>query len=74
MSFLSNRSQFVKIGDCFSSVCNINAGAPQGTRAGPNCFKMLIKDLAFKIPCIKYVDDVFSLLLFTAMMIVYNKR
>ena len=58
LSFLSNRSQFVKIGDCFSSVCNINAGAPQGTRAGPNCFKMLIKDLAFKIPCIKYVDDV----------------
>ena len=36
----------------------VNAGAPQGTRAGPNCFKLLIKDLSFKIPFIKYVDDV----------------
>ena len=34
------------------------AGAPQGTRAGPNCFKLLIRDLSFRIPYIKYVDDV----------------
>ena len=40
-----------------SDVCIINAGAPQGTRAGPNGFKVLINDLRFDLPYIKYVDD-----------------
>lgn len=35
----------------------INAGTPQGTRAGPNNFKLLINDLHFDLPYIKYVDD-----------------
>jgi len=58
LSFLTDRSQFVKVNDCVSTSCTINAGAPQGTRAGPNCFKVLIKDLTFDRPYIKYVDDV----------------
>jgi len=58
LSFLTNRTQFVKVDNYTSSSCLVNAGAPQGTRAGPNCFKLLIKDLTFSIPCIKYVDDV----------------
>ena len=37
---------------------DIDAGAPQGTRAGPNVFKLLINDLHFSLPYIKYVDDV----------------
>ena len=49
--------QFVKIDDSMSDVCIINAGAPQGTRAGPNDFKVLINDLRFDLPYIKYVDD-----------------
>ena len=36
----------------------LNAGTPQGTRAGPNNFKLLINDLHFDLPYIKYVDDV----------------
>jgi len=35
-----------------------HAGAPQGTRAGPNVFKVLINDLKFSLAAIKYVDDV----------------
>jgi hypothetical protein len=58
LSFLNNREQFVKINDRVSDCVVMNAGAPQGTRAGPNCFKLLIKDLTFRIPFIKYVDDV----------------
>ena len=58
LSFLTDRSQFVKVNDCVSTNYTINAGAPQGTRAGPNCFKVLIKDLTFDKPFIKYVDDV----------------
>ncbi len=50
--------QFVKVGDCISDCLVLNARAPQGTRAGPNCFKLLISDLSFRIPFIKYVDDV----------------
>ena len=42
LSFLTERMQFVKIDDSMSDVCIINAGAPQGTRAGPNDFKVLI--------------------------------
>mgnify|MGYP003530064517 FL=1 len=58
LSFLNNRTQFVKIGDRISKCVAVNAGAPQGTRAGPNCFKLLISDLTFSIPYVKYVDDV----------------
>ena len=58
LSFLHERSQFVKTGDITSSARTINAGAPQGTRAGGNSFKLLINDLDSSIHCIKYVDDV----------------
>jgi len=58
MSFLNDRVQFVKVENNISGLLNIHAGAPQGTRAGPNCFKLLIRDLAFDLPFVKYVDDV----------------
>jgi len=58
LSFLVDRRQFVKIGCSVSDVCVTNAGAPQGTRAGPNDFKVIINDLCFEYPYIKYVDDV----------------
>ena len=58
LSFLVDRRQFVKIGCSVSDVSVTNAGAPQGTRAGPNDFKVLINDLCFDYPYIKYVDDV----------------
>ena len=48
----------MRVNDYNSDCLVINAGAPQGTRAGPNCFKLLIRDLTFRIPYIKYVDDV----------------
>ena len=58
LSFLGNRVQFVKSGENVSGKLSVFAGAPQGTRAGPNCFKLLIRDLLFRLPFIKYVDDV----------------
>ena len=56
LSFLQDRKQFVKIGDLFSDVNVINAGrpTPHGTRAGPNNFNLLINDLPFDLPYIKY--------------------
>ena len=45
LTFLSNRSQFVKVGSSCSTTLSTHAGAPQGTRAGPNVFKVLINDL-----------------------------
>ncbi len=36
----------------------MHAGTPQGTRSGPNDFKLLINDLSFDIDYIKYVDDI----------------
>ena len=58
MSFLTNRAQFIKIGNNYSPTLNSHAGAPQGTRAGPNAFKVVINDLSVPLPTIKYVDDV----------------
>jgi len=51
LSFLSDRAQFVEVGDCVSDCLEVHAGVP-------NCFKLLIRDLCFKLPFIKYVDDV----------------
>ena len=48
----------MRVNDYNSDCLVINAGAPQGTRAGPNCFKLLIGDLSFRISYITYVDDV----------------
>ena len=58
LSFLDSRTQFVRVGHCVSSVLSTNAGAPQGTRAGPNDFKLVVNDLKFNIPYVKYVDDI----------------
>ena len=57
LSFLSNRSQYVQIGNSYSSVRPVNAGVPQGTLTGPNAFKLIINDLSFDSEYIKYVDD-----------------
>jgi hypothetical protein len=54
---LEKRLQYVRIGSHVSDVRELNAGAPQGTIAGPNDFKVLINDLHFELPYIKYVDD-----------------
>ena len=57
LSFLVNRLQFVSVNG-FSSRFNVtNAGTPQGTVSGPNCFNLLINDLRFLLHYIKYVDD-----------------
>jgi hypothetical protein len=58
LSFLNNRQQFVKCGNVYSSVLATNCGAPHGTRAGGNAFKLLINDLNCDANTIKYVDDV----------------
>ena len=57
LSFLHNRSQFVSLGHNNSFKRFLNAGTPQGTLTGPNQFKLLVNDLSFVSPYIKYVDD-----------------
>ena len=48
----------MRFSDCVSSILNINAGATQGTLAGPDNFRVMINDLTFSLPYVKYVDDV----------------
>ena len=57
LSFLHERFQYVKIGNNVSDIRQSHAGAPQGTRCGPDDFKLLINDLDFQNPYLKYVDD-----------------
>lgn len=56
--FLKHRKQCVKIRDTFSSLANINVGAPQGTKLGPLLRLFYVNDLnvnGFNV--VKYADD-----------------
>ncbi|XP_048590429.1 V(D)J recombination-activating protein 1-like [Nematostella vectensis] len=57
-SFVSNRSQYVKIRDSRSHVISPKGGIPQGTRLAPLLFAILVNRLARDWQYrIKYVDD-----------------
>jgi hypothetical protein len=49
MSFLHERSQYVRIRMRNSCCRALHVGTPQGTLSGPNDFKLLINDLSFDI-------------------------
>ena len=57
-SFLSNRTQSVRLPDAQSSYEKVNGGVPQGTVLGPILFLILVNDLVKMInQRWKYVDD-----------------
>ena len=59
-SYLSNREQYVKIGESNSSLCQIKCGVPQGSILGPILFLIYINDLNQILTVIKtivFADD-----------------
>lgn len=59
-SFLTDRSQFVKIGGCKSELFPVLSGVPQGSHLGPLFFILFINDVVdvFKnANCLLYADD-----------------
>ena len=60
VSYLANRSQYVKIDDTSSALLNVSCGVPQGSILGPLLFIIYINDItnASKIAMfILFADD-----------------
>ena len=68
-SFLTNRSQQVRIGNSLSPHVWLNGGTPQGTNLAPLLFCILVNAMAARCKSrIKYVDDA------TAMEVIPRPR
>jgi len=48
--FLLNRSQFVKVGHCSSSPCDVLSGVPQVSVLGPVLFILFVNDICNIVP------------------------
>ena len=59
-SYLRNRQQYVKMGDCSSECLDIACGVPQGSVLGPKLFVLYINDIcnvSSLVKCILFADD-----------------
>ena len=56
-SFLTERTQLVKLCNTQSDWNYIHGGVPQGTKLGPELFVLVINDLQTKCDSYKYIDD-----------------
>ena len=60
LDFLTNRTQYVKLNETISNLCNLNTGAPQGCVLSPTLYTLYTNDYRVKhsdTSIIKFADD-----------------
>ena len=74
-SYLSNRKQYIQVGNCKSKELSVNKGVPQGSILGPLLFCLYIDDIvqAVDVDVVLFADDAAFIIIAPSLLQLYEK-